>query len=57
MQHFADVDGFNVFRLPVPWQGLVKNDLETNQLDAEYFDKYKNLVQICLDTSADAHCM
>lgn len=57
MQHFADVDGFNVFRLPVPWQELVNNDLEANKLDAEYFDKYNNLVQICLDTSAEAHCM
>ena len=27
MQHFANVDGFNVFRLPVPWQSLVNNDL------------------------------
>jgi len=57
MQHFADVDGFNVFRIPVPWQKLVNNDINTNQLDSAYFETYNNLVQICLDTSAEAHCM
>jgi hypothetical protein len=57
MQHFADVDSFNVFRLPVPWQQLVSNDIQTNKLDAAYFEKYNELVQICLDTSAEAHCM
>lgn len=57
MQHFADVDGFNVFRLPVPWQSLVGNDLDANKLDATYFETYNGLVQICLDTSAEAHCM
>lgn len=57
IQHFANKDGFNVFRLPVPWQQLVKNDLVTNKLDADFFGKYNNLVQICLDSSAEAHCM
>lgn len=57
MQHFTDVDGFNVFRLPVPWQELVNNDIEANLLDTAYFETYNNLVQICLDTSAEAHCM
>jgi endoglucanase len=57
MQHFTDVDGFNVYRLPVPWQDLVGNDLEANKLDASYFDKYNELVQICLDTSASTYCM
>jgi len=57
MQHFTDVDGFNVFRLPVPWQELVNDDIEANLLDTAYFETYNNLVQICLDTSAEAHCM
>jgi len=57
MQHFSNQDGFNVFRLPVPWQKLVGNNLEINKLDADYFAKYNQLVQICLDTSADTHCM
>jgi sulfatase maturation enzyme AslB (radical SAM superfamily) len=47
----------NAFRLPVPWQKLVSNNLEINKLDASYFDKYNQLVQICLDTSANTHCM
>ena len=57
IQHFASVDGFNVFRLPTAWQPLVNNDLKANVLDKAYFDKYNALVQICLDTSAEAHCM
>lgn len=57
MQHFADVVDFNVFRLPVPWQELVNNDLEANRLDAEYFSKYNELLQICLDTSGSTYCM
>jgi beta-glucosidase/6-phospho-beta-glucosidase/beta-galactosidase len=57
MQHFSNKDGFNAFRLPVPWQKLVSNNLEINKLDASYFDKYNQLVQICLDTSANTHCM
>lgn len=48
---------FNVFRLPVPWQKLVGNDLETNKLDQDFFGQYNDLVQICLDSSAEAHCM
>ena len=57
IQHFASVDGFNVFRLPTAWQPLVNNDLKANVLDKAYFDKYNALVQICLDSSAEAHCM
>jgi len=57
MQHFASKDGFNVFRLPVPWQKLVNNNLTTNKLDSAYFTTYNQLVQACLDTSANAHCM
>ena len=57
MKHFVNTDGFNVFRLPTAWQPLVNNDLKTNVLDKTYFDKYNALVQICLDTSAEAHCM
>lgn len=57
MQHFANADGFNVFRLPTAWQPLVNNDLVTNKLDATYFDKYNKLVQTCLDTSSSTYCM
>jgi beta-glucosidase/6-phospho-beta-glucosidase/beta-galactosidase len=57
MQHFSKQDGFNAFRLPVPWQSLVSNNLEINKLNATYFDKYNELVQICLETSANTHCM
>jgi aryl-phospho-beta-D-glucosidase BglC (GH1 family) len=57
MQHFSNKDGFNAFRLPVPWQSLVSNNLTINKLDDKYFDKYNQLVQICLDTSANTHCM
>lgn len=55
MQHFANKDGFNVFRLPVPWQRLVNNDLATNVLDQNYMNEYNALLQACLDTGA--HCM
>jgi len=55
MQHFADKDGFNVFRLPVAWQSLVNNDLVTNELDATFWAEYDGIVQACLDTGA--HCM
>lgn len=55
MQHFANKDGFNVFRLPVPWQKLVNNDLTTNVLDQNYMNEYNALLQACLDTGA--HCM
>lgn len=57
MQHFTNTDGFNVFRLPVPWQSLVNNDLVTNKLDAGYLAKYNELVQICLDTNANTYCV
>lgn len=57
MQHFANKDGFNVFRLPVAWQNLVKNDLVTNKLDPVYMQKYDQLVQTCLQTSTNAYCM
>jgi endoglucanase len=57
MQHFVNTDSFNVFRLPTAWQPLVNNDLEANVLDATYFAKYNNIVQICLDTSPDTYCM
>lgn len=57
IQHFANKDGFNVFRFPVPWQELIGNDLDVNQLDNDYMTKYDQLIQVCLDSSAEAHCM
>ncbi|KAI0123297.1 glycoside hydrolase superfamily [Xylariales sp. AK1849] len=55
MQHFADKDNFNVFRLPVTWQSLVGNDLETNKLNDTFWTTYSGIVQNCLDTGA--HCI
>lgn len=55
MQHFANDDGFNVFRIPVAWQSLVNNDLVTNQLDRGFTNQYYGILQACLDTGA--HCM
>jgi endoglucanase len=55
MQHFADDDGFNIFRLPVAWQSLVGNDLTTNVLDTIFMATYEAIVQACLDTGA--YCM
>ena len=54
MTHFSTTSGFNMFRLPVAWQYLVKNKLG-GTLDATNFAKYDALVQSCLTTGA--HCI
>lgn len=51
MQHFANDDKFNIFRLPVGWQYLVNNNLGGN-LDQGNAGKYDQLVQACLATGA-----
>jgi endoglucanase len=51
MQHFANQDGFNMFRLPAGWQFLTANQLGGN-LDSNNFGKYDRLVQGCLATGA-----
>ena len=52
MQHFANQDGFNVFRIPVAWQSLVGNDLVTNKLDEGFMSEYDGILQSCLDLGA-----
>lgn len=55
-QHFHNSDTFNAFRIPVPWQSLVNNDLTTNKLDSNFMDNtYDPIVQACLATGA--HCI
>ncbi|KAI3398190.1 hypothetical protein diail_9667 [Diaporthe ilicicola] len=51
MQHFANDDKFNIFRLPVGWQYLVNNNLGGN-LDSGNAGRYDQLVQACLATGA-----
>ncbi|KAK4623714.1 Endoglucanase EG-II [Fulvia fulva] len=51
MQHFANDDGLNTFRLPVSWQYLLNNNLG-GTLDATNFAAYDKLVQGCLKTTA-----
>ena len=51
MQHFANDDGLNAFRLPVSWQYLLNNNLG-GTLDATNFAAYDKLVQGCLKTTA-----
>jgi endoglucanase len=50
MNHFANDDGLNVFRLPVCWQYLVPS-LGAN-LDETHFGIYDELVGGCLNTGA-----
>lgn len=50
MQHFVSV-GLNTFRLPVPWQYLVNNQLG-GTLDPTNFGAYDKLVQGCLDAGS-----
>ncbi|KAH6718264.1 glycoside hydrolase superfamily [Leptodontidium sp. MPI-SDFR-AT-0119] len=47
MQHFANDDDMNVFRLPVSWQFLVNNKFG-GTLDSNNFGKYDQLMQACL---------
>lgn len=51
MQHFASVDKFNVFRLPVGWQFLT-GDVLGGTLNATNAAKYDELVQGALATGA-----
>ncbi|KAI1816289.1 glycoside hydrolase family 5 protein [Poronia punctata] len=51
MQHFANDDGMNIFRLPVGWQFLLNNQLG-GQLDSNNAGQYDQLVQACLSTGA-----
>ncbi|KXH64496.1 cellulase [Colletotrichum salicis] len=54
MNHFAQNDKLNMFRLPVGWQFLVNNQAG-GQLNAANFGKYDQVMQKCLATGA--HCM
>lgn len=60
MQHFANDDGMNTFRLPVGWQYLVNDELG-GTLDADNLANYDELVQGCLATGAfcviDVSCL
>lgn len=51
MMHFVNDDNFNIFRLPVSWQSLIKNNLG-GPLDATKLAQYDALVQACLATGA-----
>lgn len=68
MQHFAQQDGLNTFRLPVTWQFLINSNnlngtavtnispgalaTSTGQLDATAMTQYDQLVRACLATGA-----
>ncbi|EXF82623.1 cellulase [Colletotrichum fioriniae PJ7] len=54
MNHFAQNDKLNMFRLPVGWQFLVNNQVG-GQLNAANLGKYDQVMQKCLATGA--HCM
>ncbi|KAL5611857.1 hypothetical protein BROUX41_000569 [Berkeleyomyces rouxiae] len=51
MRHFAHDDGLNMFRLPISWQFLTAHR-GGSDLDKDGFEKYKKLMQACLDTGA-----
>lgn len=51
MKHFVNDDKLNIFRLPIGWQYLVKNQLG-GSLDAGVVAAYDELVQGCLATGA-----
>ena len=53
MSHFASVDKFNMFRLPVAWQYL--QDSPGATLNTANVGTYDQLVQACLKTGA--HCI
>lgn len=50
MDHFAEDDGMNIFRLPVSWQYLTNNKI--GPLDEKNFGSYDLLMQACLKTGA-----
>lgn len=53
MTHFAQVDKFNIFRLPVAWQYL--QDTPGAPLNTGNLGTYDQLMQACLKTGA--HCI
>jgi endoglucanase len=40
MQHFAQDDLFNAFRLPVGWQFIINSETATGTLDTTNFAQY-----------------
>lgn len=68
MQHFAQQDGLNTFRLPVTWQFLINSNnlngtavtnispgalaTSTGQLSPGNMGEYNQLVRACLSTGA-----
>ncbi|KAG9258798.1 glycoside hydrolase superfamily [Emericellopsis atlantica] len=54
MQHWTENADMNTFRLPVPWQYLVNNQLGA-KMDETNFDNYNKLMKACLDTGS--YCM
>lgn len=55
-QHFSRTDGFNAFRIPVPWQSLINNDLDTNELDENFMTNYYDpILEACFATGS--HCI
>ena len=48
MKHFADDDGFNLFRLPISWQYLVNGNLG-GPLDEDIFSQYDGLGMFLAD--------
>lgn len=57
MQHFSQQDGFNLFRIPAPWQLFVGNNLEPDQLSLNetFMAEYDTVLGSCL--SLGAHCI
>lgn len=51
MTHFVNPDGLNIFRLPVSWQYLTNNTLNST-LESINFSHYDQLVQSYLRTGA-----
>ncbi|KAJ7154778.1 endoglucanase [Mycena filopes] len=56
MTHFVKDDGYNTFRLPVPWQ-FFANYVLGAPLNMTNMAKYDALVQACLATGAQTHCI
>lgn len=54
MKHFIEDDKMNMFRIPVSWQYLTKDQM-TGPFDPTNFGKFDELMQACLDTGA--YCM
>ncbi|KAI6778374.1 Endoglucanase EG-II [Emericellopsis cladophorae] len=54
MQHWVGNADMNTFRLPVPWQYLVNDQLGA-KMDETNFNNYNKLMKACLDTGS--YCM